>query len=338
MATLKDIAAKAGVSPAAVSRILNNDESLSVTESTRQKVLKTARELNYIKKKNALTSLTVGIFQWVSLFHETEDPYYHDIRTGIEKYCADHKIEVVRAFCSDPNYMEALKDVQALLCIGKFPKEQIETFRSLTRNVIFLDMCTPRISCNTIVLDFGQAVYDALDYLTGLGHRHIAYMGGMEYLDSSTVYFEERKDAFIRYCQAHDLCWKPYLIEEAFSAESGYHMTQKLIEKGILPTAIFAASDPIAIGAIRALNEQGIDVPEDISVIGFDDINSAAFLNPPLTTVHAPAFYMGEYAAHYITLMMKDASLEFQTPVRITLPCSLTIRESCAKPGRIPSI
>ena len=180
-------------------------------------------------------------------------------------------------------------------------------------------------------------MYDAMNYLTGLGHRHIAYLGGKEQLTDSTIYFEERKDAFIRYCTQHDLCWEPYIREEAFSVESGYRMALSLIQadregSAPLPTAVFAASDPIAIGAMRAFYKYDYRVPDDVSIIGFDDISAAAFLNPPLTTIHAPALQMGRYAAHYMTQMTGRSARSDTLPVRITLPCSLRIRESCAAP------
>lgn len=334
MATLRDIAEKANVSPATVSRILNNDDTLSVTEKTRETVLKVAQDLNYIKKKTVEQPTTIGIFQWFSLFQELEDPYYQDIRLGIEKYCARQQLEVVRAFQSDSNYMESLKGVQALICIGKFLEDQIHKLRSITDNIIFIDMKTSRIICNTIVLDFKQAVTDALDYLTGLGHTHIAYLGGQEYLQDDTIYFEERKDIFIRYCEEHNICYQPYLMEQEFSAESGYQMTLELIRQGKIPTAIFAASDPIATGAMRALYEQGYRIPDDVSVMGFDDNNSSAFTTPPLTTVHAPAKLMGEYAAYYVTQLARDTSIENKLPIRLTLPCSLAIRQTCAKPRK----
>ena len=334
MATIKDIAEQAGVSPATVSRILNNDDTLNVMDTTRNKVLEVAQSLNYTKKKITPQRMTIGIFQWFSPFQEQEDPYYQDIRIGIEKYCADHQIEVVRTFHSDSNYMDVLKGVQALICIGKFPEKQCNMFRTITDNVIFLDMRTQRINCNTVVLDFRQAVCDALDYLKELGHTHIGYLGGLEYLDSDTIYFDERKDTFIHYCVDHGICYEPYLMEKEFSAESGYQMTLELINKGTLPTAIFAASDPIAIGTMRALKENGYKVPEDVSVIGFDDISSAAFLDPPLTTIGTPTKFMGEYAAHYMMLLAQNSSIEFRTPVRLTLPCSLKIRESCGKPRK----
>lgn len=334
MATIKDIAKKANVSAATVSRILNQDDTLSVTEQTREKVLKVAQELNYTKKRTSNQQITLGIFQWYSLFQELEDPYYQAIRIGIENYCASRQIDVVRTFQSDSNYIDALKGVNALICIGKFNEQQIHSFESITKNIIFVDMKTSRIHCNTIVLDFRQAVIDAMDYLTNLGHHHIAYLGGKEYLEDGNIYYEERKDTFVNYCKDHDIIYKPYLLEQEFSAESGYQMMMKLIKNNHTPTAVFAASDPIAIGAMRALYENGYKVPDDISVMGFDDINVASFSNPPLTTVHAPAEFMGEYAAHYVTLLTKDTAVEYQTPVRLTLPCSLSIRKSCSIPRK----
>lgn len=335
MATIKDIAQKANVSPATVSRILNQDESLSVADKTRERVLKIAEELNYTKRKPAKQQFTIGIFQWYSLFQELEDPYYQSIRMGIENYCAQHQIDVIRAFRSDANYEESLKKVDGLICIGKFNENEIKYFTDITPNTMFVDMKTRKIHCNTIVLDFAEAVCDILDYLTGLGHTHIAYLGGKEQITDDTFYFEERKERFIRYCTEHNLCYEPYLKESEFSAEAGYQMTLELIKEGHLPTAIFAASDPIAIGTMRALYEKGYKIPEDVSVVGFDDINIASFSNPPLTTIHTPSQFMGEYAAHYITLLSQNTDFKYHTPIRLTLPCELIIRSSCGKPREL---
>lgn len=239
-------------------------------------------------------------------------------------------LEIRRAFQSDPDYINALHDVQGLICIGKFNAEQIQLFESITPNVIFVDMQTSKINCNTISLDFEQAVIDALDYLSNLGHTSIAYLGGKEYLNDDTVYFEQRKDTFIRYCKEHHITYEPYLKETEFSADAGYQMMMELIDAGTLPSAVFAASDPIAIGAMRALYQKGYRIPEDISVIGFDDINVAKFSNPPLTTIYAPADFMGQFAAHYIQLLAEsNTKLAYNMPVRMTLPCRLTIRDTC---------
>lgn len=232
----------------------------------------------YKASKNTVEkSISIGIFQWYSVFQELEDPYYQAIRVGIEKYCADHNIHVVRAFQSDCNYPDTLKDLQGLICIGKFNKSQIKSFQKLNSNTIFVDMKTPKIYCDTINLDFQQAVTEALDYLYDLGHRKIAYLGGKEVLADNSVYFEERKDTFINFCQEHSIDHESFIYEGDYSAESGYNMTKQMIADGDLPTAIFSASDPLAIGAMRALYENGYKIPDDISIIGFDDISVASF-------------------------------------------------------------
>ena len=237
MATIKDIAQKASVSAATVSRILNQDDTLSVTDETKQRVLKVAQELNYTKhlKNTVEKSISIGIFQWYSVFQELEDPYYQAIRVGIEKYCADHNIHVVRAFQSDCNYPDTLKDLQGLICIGKFNKSQIKSFQKLNSNTIFVDMKTPKIYCDTINLDFQQAVTEALDYLYDLGHRKIAYLGGKEVLADNSVYFEERKDTFINFCQEHSIDHESFIYEGDYSAESGYNMTKQLLTATFQP-------------------------------------------------------------------------------------------------------
>ncbi|MCQ2507790.1 MAG: LacI family DNA-binding transcriptional regulator [Dorea sp.] len=330
MATLKDIAEKAHVSQAAVSRILNQDETLSVSPETRERVFQIASELGYRKKHLDYKETSLGIFQWFSQFQEMQDPYYQSIRMGIEKYCANHHIPVIRTYQSDPNYMETLKNVKALICIGKFDSSQIKSFEALCPHVLFVDMQTKRIHCNTISLDFQQAMIDVLDYLTDLGHKKIAYFGGQEILPDQSVYSDDRKHTFISYCKANDITFEPYLKEEGYQTEAGYRMAMEMIESKDLPTAVFAASDPIAIGALKAFREKGLKVPEDISIVGFDDIDLASYTVPALTTVKAPTEFMGEYAAHYISMLCRNTELEYRTPVRLMLPCELIVRGTCA--------
>lgn len=161
------------------------------------------------------------------------------------------------AFQSDPDYMNTLRGVQGLICIGKFNDKQIQLFESITPNVIFVDMQTSKINCNTISLDFEQAVVDALNYLTSLGHTSIAYLGGKEYLNDDTVYFEQRKDTFIRYCKEHQISYEPYLKETEFSADAGYQMMMELIEAGTLPSARFCSQRPYRYwGDARPLPER----------------------------------------------------------------------------------
>lgn len=332
MATLKEVAAAAGVSAATVSRILNQDPSLAVQPATRQKVLAAAKELNYVKSPRIQQKapFTLGILQWFSTAQETEDSYYLAIRQGIESFCQEQRIPVIRTFKNDLDYMSSLKNANGLIGIGKFSEAEIAAFQSITPNLLLIDMPSDSPDITTITLDFTRAVEDILDHLTALGHRHIGYLGGIEYPDGSHPFSDPRKKTFTEYCQKHDLIWKPYVYEEHFSVESGYHMMSAMIESGKLPTAVFAASDPIAIGAMRAMQDRGLTVPEDISLVGFNDTSLSAFTTPPLTTVHAPSAEMGRYGA----LLIKEmASSTISCPLHIQVPCPLVVRQSCGAPA-----
>jgi len=328
MATIRDITEKTGVSPGAVSRILNNDPYMSVTEETRQKVIHAARELGYKKKNKTASgksSFTLGIVQWFTPQQEIEDSYYLYIRHGIEDFCIRNNITVIRAFKSDYSYTDALRDADALICIGKFGATDIKKLKKLSKILLFIDMELEDDTVSTINLDYSNALFQALDYLTEHGHREIGFLGGREYLENHELYRDKRKDYFEKYCTEHHINYKEYTLLDRFSTKSGYDMMLHLIRKKKMPTAIFAASDPIAIGALSALTDRGFHVPEDISIIGFDDTDASAYTNPPLTTIHTPSYHMGFYGAG-ITYHLLSATPG--TTMKIKLPCSLTIRGS----------
>ncbi len=330
MTTIKDIASSAGVSPATVSRILNNDATLNVSPETRQKVLDTAHAMNYKKKSRASSKslYTLGIVQWFSPQQEMEDNYYLLIRQGIEDFCMQNCIHVVRTYKADVNYMDALKNVDALICVGKFSIQEIDRFRALTNSIIFLDMQVEDRNVSTITLDFAGAMTIGLDYLTSLGHSHIGFLGGKEYLADGALFPDARRQLFSDYCLEHNLVFESYIQEESFTTESGYRMMNRLLEQGTLPTAVIASSDPIAIGALHALNDRGFRVPEDISLVGFDDTSLSAFTAPPLTTIHAPAYDRGNFGANIVFHILRQQPA---TAMKIQLPCRLVERQSCRK-------
>lgn len=327
MATIKDVADLAGVSTATVSRVLNNDPTLTITDDTRTNILAAAKQLNYVKKvKNS--KFTIGILQWYSIEQEMGDPFYLSIRLGVERFCQKDDINIIRVFKSDVDYLEKLKNLDGIICIGKFSKREMKILSTLCRKTIYIDMETDVIEYNTISLDFKNAMKDAMNYLAGLNHRKIGFLGGVEYLDESIKYPDARFKTFETYCLENNIDYKNYVYWGEFTRESGYNMMTKMIQQGDLPTAIVTASDPIAIGAIRALKENNIQIPDDISILGFDNIEDANYTNPPLTTIHAPAYYMGQYGA----MMIYSFLGEYDTiPVKITLPCHLVERESCKK-------
>ena len=140
MAKLKDVADLAQVSLATASRILNNDETLSVTEDTKKAVLDAAKQLQYIIKPKKTNKTTFAIVQWYSIEEELNDPYYLTLRQGVENFLKPHQIAVKRIFSDDINIFQSLNDVSGIICLGKFSTEYIHKLKSACKNIILLDM------------------------------------------------------------------------------------------------------------------------------------------------------------------------------------------------------
>ena len=166
-----------------------------------------------------------------------------------------------------------------------------------------------------------------MDYLTGLNHEKIAFIGGVEYVGDGKEITDERKTAYQYYMKKHKLSTKGLLREGSFDSQSGYEEMKKLLSE-TRPTAVLCASDAIAVGAMKAALEAGLRIPEDISIAGFNDDEMSQFTTPSLTTIHAPVYDMGQYGA---SLIMASGKLSISTPVRVKLPCKLVIRNSCAE-------
>lgn len=329
MATIKDIAKKAGVSASTVSRILNNDATLCAALETKQKVIEVAKELGYKKiPKNTKAAFKLGIVQWFSKEQELKDNYYLELRNGIEDFCVKNCVQIIRAFKTDINYMEQLEDVDGLICMGKFSKSEIKSFIKISKNIVFLDMPVEDYPVTTFTLDFENAVNDVMDYFMALGHRKIGFLGGKEYVDEKNVFEDDRKKYFCSYCEEHHLVWENYMREGVYSSESGYEMMTEILRGEDFPTAVFAASDYIAMGAIKAIKEKELRIPEDISIIGFDDTSICKFMIPELTTIHAPAYEMGQYGVNFL---FAASNLSSVAPMKAKMSCRLVKRKSCQK-------
>ncbi|MCI5773218.1 MAG: LacI family DNA-binding transcriptional regulator [Erysipelotrichaceae bacterium] len=328
MVRLKDIAEKANVSISTVSRCLNDDPTLLLSEQTINRIKNTAANLGYTKKKYTKKSSqknTIGIVHWYTSEKELNDPFYLAIRIGAEKYLNDNGFNYVRVFKSDKNYVEQLHEVNSLICIGKFSNNEIIEFRNLCDNIVFVDLNLERIIATHILIDIEGAMKDVIDYLYRLNHRNIGFFGGIEYTSDHKQYDDQRITNFIKYCDLYHLNYHDFIFQKEFSIESGYKMAQELLKLKKRPTAIFCANDLIAKGALNAFFESKVRVPEDISIIGFNNDKEAAFTIPPLTTIHVPSTQMGEIAARIVA---KNISAKKLYPVKITVPCKLIIRES----------
>lgn len=215
MTTIKDIARQANVSPATVSRILNDDPTLNVLPETKERVLRTAKELHYTKKKSARLkkSFQLGLVLWFSAEDEMKDSYYLSARKGIEDFCISQSIELVRVFRNDSNYLDMLRGCDGIICLGKFAQEEVKSFIEICSNIVFLDMRVEHYNITSLTMDFKQAVRDALDYLYHLGHRKIGFMGGKEYVGNHELLVDPRLEEYIAYMKEKNLPYEKYLYE-----------------------------------------------------------------------------------------------------------------------------
>ncbi len=332
MATIKDIAKLAGVSPSTVSRVLNYDPTLSVTESTRRKVLNAASDLNYKtpKQRNKYSDkrFKIGIIHWYSQKEELEDPYYYTIRKGVEEECSKRKIEVMTIFRNDSSHsLNEIDELDGVIAIGKFAEDDIKEFTRYSSNIVFADSSPNGKIFDSVIVDIGASMLEILEYLIELGHERIGFISGKEYIGKSRVAIDDQREiTYRRYMKDKGLYDPETIFIGKFIAEDGYKLMKKAIKKGNLPSVFFIGSDTMTIGALRALYESNIKVPDEVSIISFNDIPTSKYVVPPLTTVKVQTEFMGATA---VGLLLERIEEERIIPKKVIIPTELVIRKSC---------
>ncbi|MED1471108.1 LacI family DNA-binding transcriptional regulator [Bacillus salipaludis] len=299
MATIKDIAQLAGVSIATVSRVLNYDTTLSVSDDTKKRIFEAAEELSY-KKLPARKQETgkIALLQWYTEKEELEDLYYMSIRLGVENRCRHHGLQMASYFQDNIEDLK-LDDLRGLIAIGKFSGKQVKELSSITKNIVFVDYSPDEEQFDSIVIDFEKATKKVLNHLIKKGHERIGYIGGREVFRDKTSTIEDlRESTFKRYLDEKGLLNEAYMYNGSFSVQDGHSLMKRAIDehKEQLPTAFFAGNDSIAVGALRALLEEGISVPDRVNIIGVNDISLAKYVFPALSTVKVYTELMGETA------------------------------------------
>jgi len=334
--TIFDVAKEAGVSYSTVSRVVNNKEYVSANK--RERVLQAMAELGYVANMQA-RSLAGGRTNTVGLLvHGLNNGYIGEIIKGI-----------------DDALDEAHYDIMLYTTHTHKAKESVYVTR-LTRNVVdglllvlprnadvYLEVLNKRrfphvlvdhegISHGTrvpsIVAENWRGAHSATCYLLELGHRRIGFITGS--LDMGCA--QDRLSAYKAALQEYGLPVLPELIREGnFLQPLGYSCAKELLNLEEPPTAIFASNDISAFGVMEAVRDQGLRIPRDISIVGFDDIPQAAHVHPLLTTVRQPLEEMGQRAAKLLLNYIANPTAEVEC---IELPTRLVIRESCQAPNR----
>jgi LacI family transcriptional regulator len=297
--TLKTIGERLGLTPGTVSAALNNSAAArSIPEHTKQRILQAARELNYRPNFFARTLRLKRTFTIGVIASQIGDDYGSQVINGIEHYLQQRNfffLTVVHRH--DPRLMASYS--QLLLSRGVEGLITVDTSVTETPSVPTVAVAGHQLvaGVTNIILDHKKAVRLGLEHLKNLGHEKIAFLKGQHFSSDSA----SRWSAVCEVCEELGIEIRPELTAQLEGTDStpsiGYPVGKKLLERRRPFTALFAYNDISAIGSIWAFREAGFRVPEDISVVGFDDIPGAAFSNPALSTVRQPLIRMGQIAA-----------------------------------------
>lgn len=323
MAGLKDIAKISGFSQSTISRVLNNDPTLVVSNQTRKMIIEHANDLGYkMKKKNK--GLHFAIINWYDHSQEIIDPYYFYIRNSVNNQCDIEGIETVTLFSNDR--IENLVDIDGIIAIGKFSEDEIKRMELYTTNIIFVDSSPDELKYDSVVVDFKTITKDIVTMIHNDNYKSIGYIGGIEYTKNNQIVKDHRYLSFVEKTKHLDIYNENLVMQDSFTSESGYNLAFKIMENvKEFPIAILCANDVIALGANKAILEMGYKIPEQVSLIGFNDIPLAKYFNPSLSTV---AVFVNEMGIEATKLAINGVKGEKTTSKKIVMPTKLIIRES----------
>lgn len=340
MATLKEIANYVGCSVATVSRVLNHDSSISVSDETKIKIFDAAEELEYktlkerkITSKFNVNKLRVGVVEMYNHREQLQDPYYLLLRSVVEKECFDNEIEVVNIYKSENEYkFIGDEKLDGVIAIGKFTKKEIKMISEICDSIVFLDSSPDEQNFDSVIVNFKLGTNKALDYLLELGHKDIGYVGSYKTLDDvKEKNMDNRLKNYIEYMKNKNLYKEENVLDtKEMTAMAGYEATKDFIKDcKKMPTAFFVGTDTIATGVLKALYENNIKVPEDVSIIGFNDLIASQYTVPPLSTVRV---HIEHLAGASVDLILEKINKNRTYCKKVIIPSELVIRESTMKP------
>lgn len=329
MVTIKDIAKKAELSSATISRVLNGDTTLSVSQETRQKILLLAQEMGYtkhLKKQFPQPKGKIGIVQWYTESEELADLYYYSIRASIEEMASQLGYQIIRSF-NDLSH-PLLVDVDGIIAVGKFSSKQIAELASLSDCLVFVDSDTLSEGFSCVTTDFEHSVQTVIDHFRQQSLSSIGLLVGQEETtDGQPLPTDPRLIAFKNYLNQLGCLQENYIYQGKFSTQSGYELMSRAINElgDQLPPAFFMANDTLAVGALRALQEAGIPVPSRVQIITFNDTAITRQVYPALSSISVFTEEMGQEAMQLLDRMMSSPN---HHPRKIKLGTQLVIRES----------
>jgi DNA-binding LacI/PurR family transcriptional regulator len=331
--TLKDIAAALGISVTTVSRALTGQGRIS--DKTREKVLNKALEMGY-DVKTAPSSRgehkQICIVFNSRLQSLSSDPFYGTVMVGVENECQKYGSKVFLQTISQPDDhslwdLHKAGRLDGLILVGAdvYPSivEQAKEYQIPT---VLIDNWIPGLAVDSVVSDNRGGIMRLVNYLVSQGHRRIGFIGG----PLSHRSLQERYDGYRAALRENGIArkheWGWIHSQPGPQVDQGREGMEALLARGMPVTAVITDNDSTALGVLQACDQAGVKVPEDVSLVGFDNVEASAYVNPPLTTVHIPKQRMGAIAARRLHELMEGRDADIT--LRITLGTELIIRKS----------
>lgn len=297
MATIKEIAEIVGVSSAAVSRVLNYDEGISVSDETREAIFAAAEKVGYKKRVIYPKIENVALLYFTDNEDELEDVFYCGVRDEIVKQAK--KMNIHLSVYDRKDGLDAIpKDLNAFVAVGWLTRKEINRLYQICKQGVFIGTSPDEKLFDAVKPNMDSFVTQMVDYFVEKGHKSLGFIGGSDRnIDTGEPSMDVREWSFRQSTAYYGCLNEDYiLISEKFTVYDGYRLGKQLLEKETLPSALCIASDTLAVGVLQALGEGGIKVPEQMALFSINDVNIAKYLSPPLTTIHIDIPYICETA------------------------------------------
>ena len=331
--TQKQIAKRAGVSQTLVSLALNGSYDVMLSDETRQRVLDVAEEMGYVPQAAAKAlvqgrSTNIGLILIQPHYHVFRDPYIPNVITGLSSVVRAQGYRLLVEHIVDRNDLPLISrmlkggEVAGIVLSMIYGVENIVApLVAEEYPIVMLDLAPDEY--NAVTIDHLTGVRRAVDHIVSLGHHQI----GCIMYGPSTPHNDKRVQAFIAALADNDITFnESYLRSGYYNPETGYKAMQELLQLQPIPTAVFGMNDLMAVGAMRAILDAGLRIPEDIAIVGYDDMRFAPFIEPTLTTVRAPEVAQGKFAGNLLIDLINGKQIN---ETQISLDTELVIRASC---------
>ena len=340
MATLKEIAQKAGVSQGTVSRILSEDSTLNVSSDTRENVLRIALELGYktasqrqMKAKslgNAKSEkqVTIGIAQMFETEQLKNDIYYMILKQMVDTECFSLGWDTALLYRDAEGKFVKNSNVNldGIIAIGRFTIKEIQSFEKLTSNIVFIDSSPDESKYHSIVPNYHMAIRLVINYFKKMGYKKVAYSGAVyTYNDVKRLTMDPRFYYYKNHMVNRQIFDENLIVECEMNSKSSYEAMNRYIKVHKRPPeALFMSSDAIAAGIIKSIHENGFKVPEDCNIVTYNNTAFSEDCNPPLDSIEVYLQENAKEATYMLTRMWEAQRL----PRKTVIPCRLITRGS----------